>query len=59
MPISKVEAVRGVIFGPFSNVDNFRLEVNNDVIEGDVVQLTGVKVVVKFGYSMSNRSRDI
>ena len=49
----------GVIFGPFSNVDNFRTEAHNDVIFGAVIDPTGVKVHVKFGDSESTRSRDI
>ena len=53
------EAVGGVIFGPFSNVNNFRPAIYNDVISCVVVnQPMGVKVSVKFGDSRSNRSRD-
>ena len=55
----EVEAVGGVIFSPFSNVDSFRLEVYNDVISGVVVDPMGMKVPVKFGESRSNRSIDI
>ena len=51
VPILMIEAVRGVIFGPFSNVDNFRPEVHGDVISGSVVDPTGD--------SRLNRSRDI
>ena len=55
-----VEAVGGVIFGRFSNVNNFRTEVGSDVISGEVVvDPTGLKVRVKFGVSWSDRSRDI
>ena len=52
--------VGGVIFGPFSNVDNFRFrsEVCSDVISGEVIEPTGVKFWVKFGDSRSNRFRD-
>ena len=39
------ETVGGVIFGRFSNVDNFRLEVDSDLVSG-VVDPTGVKVPV-------------
>ena len=41
---------------PFSNVDNFRLEVDSDVVSSVVKDPTGVKVPVKFGDSRSNRS---
>ena len=54
-----VEVIVCVIFGPFSNVDNFRLEVYSDVISGVIVDSAGVKVLVKFGDSRSNRSRDM
>ena len=47
------------IIGRFEKFDNFRLEVHSDVISGAVIDPTGVKVHVKFGYSRSNRSRDI
>ena len=53
------EAVGCVIFGPYSNVDNFRPEVRSDVISGGVVDPTSLKVRVKYGDSGSNRSRDI
>ena len=53
------KAVRGVIFGLFSNVDNFRQEVSSDVMSGVVVDPMGVKVCVKFGEFRSNRLRDI
>ena len=43
----------------FSDVDNFRPEVGSDVMFGAVVNMIGVKVVVKFGGSRSKRSRDI
>ena len=43
--------------GRFSNVDNFRLEIDSEVISG--VDPAGVDVPVKFGDSRSNRSRDI
>ena len=39
--------------------DNFRPEVASDVISGVDVELAGMNVPVKFGDSMSNRSRDI
>ena len=43
--------------GPFfSNVDNFRTEAYSYVISGVVVDLTSVKVRVKFGDSRSNHS---
>ena len=48
---------RGVIFGRFSNVHNFRPEVRSDVISGVIIDPTGVKVCVKFGDSRSNRLR--
>ena len=51
MPISAFSAV--------SNVDNFRLQVDSDVVSGVVVDPTGVKIPVKFGDSRSNRSRNI
>ena len=54
-----MEAVGGDIFGSLSNVDNFRLEVYADIVSGTVVDPTGMKAHVKFGDSMSNRSRDI
>ena len=53
------EAVGCGIFGPFSNDDNFRPEVYSDVMSSVVVDLTGVKVRVKYGDSKSNRCRDI
>ena len=59
LKIYRSEAVGCVIFGRFSNVDNFRPEVCSHVISGVVVDTTGVKVCVKFGDSTSNRSRDI
>ena len=43
----------------FSDVDNFRMKVNGDVISGVVIDPTCLKVCVKFGDSRSNRSRDI
>ena len=46
---SSTEAVGGVIFGHFSNVDNFQPEVASDVIPGTIVQPTGVKALVKLG----------
>ena len=54
-----IEAVGGVIFDQFSNVDNFPPEVPSDVISGAFVEPTDVKVHVKFGDSMSNRARDV
>ena len=45
--------VGGVIFGRFSNVDNFRLEVRSDDISGVVVDPVSVKVSVKLGDSRS------
>ena len=60
LEIYNSEAVGGVIFDRFSNVDNFRPEVDSDVISGVViVDPTGVKIRVKFGDSRSNHSRDI
>ena len=53
------EAVEGVIFGRFSNVDNFRPEVHSDVISRVAVDPTGLKARVKFGDYRSNHSRDI
>ena len=50
---------KGVIFGSFSNVDDFRPEAQSDIISGMVVSPMGVKVSVKFGDSRSNSSRDI
>ena len=49
-----------MIFGRFSNVDNFWPEVlvHSDIISGVVVDPTFVKASVKFGDSMSNHSRD-
>ena len=42
----------------FSNVDNFRLEVDDgDIISSVVIDPNGVKVRVKFGDSRLNRSR--
>ena len=38
---------------------SFRPKVVSDVISGVVVDPTGLKVCVKFGYSRPNRSRDI
>ena len=46
-------------FWSFSNVDDFRQEVNSDVISSEFVDTTCVKVRVVFGISRSNRSRDI
>ena len=55
-----VEDVGGVvIFRSFSNVDDFRPEVDSGVVSCVVVGQTGMKVLVKFGDSRSNRSRDI
>ena len=51
------EAVGGSIFY-VSFQDNFRPEVVSDVISGVVVDPADVKVFVKFGDSVSNRSRD-
>ena len=41
-----MEVVEGVIFDRFLNVDNFRQEVDSDVVSGVVVDPTGVKVRV-------------
>ena len=49
----------GVIFGHFSNVDNFRPEVYREVMSGVVIDPTAVKIRVKFGYSRLNLSRYI
>ena len=46
------------MFGPFSNVDNFRSEVCSDDISGVVLGPTGMKVHANGGDSRSNRSRD-
>ena len=61
MPILVIlaEVIGGVIFGPFSNVDNFRREAYGDVISGLFVASTGVKVPEKFGDYMSNSARNI
>ena len=53
------KAVGGAIFGPFSNVSNFRPDVHSDVVSVEVVEATGLKVRVKLGESRSNRSRDM
>ena len=53
------EAVVYGIFDRYLNFDNCQPELVSDVISGAVVDLTGVKVPVKFGDSRSNRSRDI
>ena len=53
------KAVGGGIFGFFPNVDNFRPEAVSDVITSVVVDLTGMKALVEFGDSSSNRSQDI
>ena len=50
------EAVGGVIFGLFLNVDKYQLEVNSDVIYDVFIDPIGVKVHVKFGDSQSNHS---
>ena len=52
-------SIGGVIFGPSSNVDNFRPEVYSDVISSVIVDLRGVRIHVKFGNSRYNQSRDI
>ena len=51
------EAVRGGIFEVFH--DNFRPEVDSDVISGADVDPIGMDVPEKFGASRSNSSRDI
>ena len=43
----------------FSNANNFRPEVDSDIISGVVVDPTGVKVRRQCGDSRSNRLRDI
>ena len=53
------EAAEGAIFDHFSNVDNFRPEVESDVIFGAVVDPHGMRVCVKLCDSRSHRSRDI
>ena len=53
------KAVGGSIYQPFSNFDNFRPEVDSEIISGVVIDPTGAKVSVKFGDSRSKRSRDI
>ena len=55
MPVDAGLHKRGiVIFGRFSNVDNFRPERDNDVISGLAIDRTGVQVRVKLGDSRSN-----
>ena len=51
------EAVGGGIFDGFF-LDNFRPEVDSQVISGLIVDPTGMKVPVKLGDSRLNRSRD-
>ena len=46
-------------FSPVFFRGSFRPEVLNDVMSRAVVDPTGVKVLVKFGASRSNRSRGI
>ena len=53
------EAVGAVIFGPFSNVDNFRPEPNKGEVSGAFAEPTGMKGQVKFYDSTSSRSRDV
>ena len=53
------KAVAGGIFGRFSNFDKCRLEAAGEVISGLIVDPTDWTATVKFGDSMSNRSRDI
>ena len=48
-----------MIFSRFSNVDNFRPEIDSDIISIVVVDPTDVKAHVKFGDSRSNRSPGI
>ena len=57
-PKIRSKAVRSCIFGRFSNFDKCRSEVAGDVKSGVVIDPTGVKALVKFGDSRSNRSRD-
>ena len=52
------KAVRGGLSGRFSNFGKCRSEVAGDVISGVVVDPTGVKVPVKVGDSMPNRTID-
>ena len=53
------EAVRGRIFGSFSNVDNFWPEVASYVVSSAIIEPNGVKDRVSFGDSGSSRSPDI
>ena len=59
LEIYDCKGIGGVIFGRFSEVDNFRPEVDTDVISGVVVDAIRMKVCVKFGDSRSKLSRDI
>ena len=51
--------VGGGFSGRFSNFGKCRSEVAGDVMSGVFVDPTGVNALVKFGYSRSNRARDI
>ena len=58
LEIYNSEVVGGVIFGRFTNVDNFRPKTRSDVMSGVLIDPTGLKVHVKFDDSRSNRSRN-
>ena len=51
LEIYSSEAVKCGIFDLFSNVDNFRPEIDSDVISGVVIEPTGVNVRIKLGSS--------
>ena len=53
-----METVEGGIFDS-SFRDNFRPEVDSDVISGVAIKQLGVNIRVEFGDSKPNRSRDI
>ena len=53
------KVVKGDIFYRFFNFDKCRLEVAGDIVSSAAVDEVGLDFGVKFGDSMSNRSRDI
>ena len=53
------ESRLGRHFDRFPNVDSFRPETDSDFLYGVVVEPSGVKDLVNFDDSRSNRSRDI
>ena len=59
LEMNSSEVVGCDIFGRFLNFNNCRPEVLSDVISAAVVEPTGMKVLVQFGDSTSNHSRDI